>query len=44
MRLLDLKADVFNCHDWQTGLAPLFLQVAEEEKHVVGPKTFFSII
>ena len=44
MRLLDLKADVFNCHDWQTGLAPLFLRVAEEEYNTsLALKTFFSI-
>ena len=44
MRLLDIKADVFNCHDWQTGLAPLFLRVAEEEYNTsLALKTFFSI-
>ncbi|MCH2614679.1 MAG: glycogen synthase, partial [Opitutales bacterium] len=44
MRLLEIKADVFNCHDWQTGLAPLFLRVAEEEYNTsLALKTFFSI-
>ena len=44
MRLLEIKSDVFNCHDWQTGLAPLFLRVAEEEHNTsLALKTFFSI-
>ena len=44
MRLLELKADVFHSHDWQTGLAPLFLRVAEEEYGTsLALKTFFSI-
>ena len=44
MRLLEIKADVFHCHDWQTGLAPLFLRIAEEEYGTsLALKTFFSI-
>ena len=44
MRLLEIKADVFHCHDWQTGLAPLFLRVAETEYNTsLALKTFFSI-
>ncbi|MEM9161128.1 MAG: glycogen synthase GlgA [Verrucomicrobiota bacterium] len=44
MRLLDIKADVLHCHDWQTGLTPLFLRVEEQETGTsLALKTFFSI-
>ena len=44
MRLLNLGADVLHCHDWQTGLLPLFLR-AEEGKHRVtlAIRTLFTI-
>ena len=44
MHVLELKADIFHCHDWQTGLAPLFLRIAEQEHGIsLALKTFFSI-
>ncbi|MBK1879778.1 glycogen synthase GlgA [Pelagicoccus mobilis] len=44
MRLLDIKADILHCHDWQTGLLPLFLRMAEQETGMtLALKTFFSI-
>lgn len=44
MRLLNLGADVIHCHDWQTGLLPLFVR-AEEGKHEVtlALRTLFTI-
>lgn len=44
MRLLNLGADVVHCHDWQTGLLPLFLR-EEERKHRVtlAIRTVFTI-
>jgi len=44
MRLLNLSADVVHCHDWQTGLLPLFLR-EEEQKHGVtlAIRTVFTI-
>jgi starch synthase len=29
LRLLDLRADILHCHDWQTGLLPLLTRYAE---------------
>lgn len=44
MHLLDIKADVLHCHDWQTGLAPLFLRMAERRLATsLALKTFFTI-
>ncbi len=44
MHVLDIKADIFHCHDWQTGLAPLYLRIVEQENRIsLGLKTFFSI-
>lgn len=44
MRLLEVKADVLHCHDWQTGLVPLFLRLKEQESgKSLALKTFFSI-
>jgi starch synthase len=44
MRLLKLNVDVVHCHDWQTGLLPLFLR-SEERKHRVtlAIRTVFTI-
>ena len=44
MRMLKLNADVVHCHDWQTGLLPLFLR-SEERKHRVtlAIRTVFTI-
>lgn len=30
LRLAKLKADIVHCHDWQTGLVPVFLRTAEQ--------------
>ncbi len=44
MHLLDIKADILHCHDWQTGLAPLMLRMEEQESGIsLALKTFFSI-
>lgn len=44
MHVLEIKADIFHCHDWQSGLAPLFLRVVEQEHGIsLALKTFFSI-
>lgn len=44
MRLLGIKADIVHCHDWQTGLVPLFLRVEEQKSgKTLALKTFFSI-
>ena len=44
IRLLDIKADVLHCHDWQTGLAPLFLRLEEQATGAtLALKTFFTI-
>lgn len=44
MRLLGIKADILHCHDWQTGLLPLFLRMTEQETgKSLALKTFFSI-
>lgn len=31
LRLLKLKADIVHCHDWQSGLIPVLLRVAEQQ-------------
>lgn len=44
LRLTDFKADVVHCHDWQTGLLPLFLREAERRYSVtLALKTVFTI-
>lgn len=44
MHTLGIKADILHCHDWQTGLAPLFLRYAEQQSGVsLAGKTFFTI-
>ena len=44
IRLLDIKADIVHCHDWQTGLLPLFLRIAEQQSgKSIALKTFFTI-
>lgn len=44
LHLLEWKADIFHCHDWQTGLAPLFLRMEEQKtRKSIALKTFFSI-
>lgn len=44
MRLLAIKADIVHCHDWQTGLLPLFLRIEEQKTGLsIALKTFFSV-
>ena len=44
MHVLEIKADILHCHDWQTGLVPLFLRMVEQERGAsLALKTFFSI-
>lgn len=44
IRLLDLSADVVQCHDWQTGLLPLLLRTAERRLGVwLAGTTVFTI-
>ena len=44
LRLTDFKADIVHCHDWQTGMLPLFLREAERRYEVtLALKTVFTI-
>ncbi|HVZ63247.1 MAG TPA: glycogen synthase GlgA [Lacunisphaera sp.] len=44
LRLTDFKADIVHCHDWQTGLLPVFLRDAERKYSVtLALKTVFTI-
>jgi starch synthase len=44
LRLTDFKADIVHCHDWQTGLLPVFLREAERRYAVtLALKTVFTI-
>ena len=44
LRLTDFKADIVHCHDWQTGLLPLFLRYSEQRHGVtLALKTVFTI-
>ena len=44
LRLTDFKADIVHCHDWQTGMLPLFLREAERRYSVtLALKTVFTI-
>lgn len=44
LRLTDFKADIVHCHDWQTGLLPVFLRAAERQYGVtLALKTVFTI-
>ncbi len=44
LRLTDFKADIVHCHDWQTGLLPVFLRDAERRHEVtLTLKTVFTI-
>ncbi len=44
LRLTDFKADLVHCHDWQTGLLPVFLRDAERRHGVtLALKTLFTI-
>ena len=44
LRLTDFKADIVHCHDWQSGLLPLFVRDAERRYDVtLALKTVFTI-
>lgn len=44
LRLTDFKADIVHCHDWQTGLLPVFLRDTERRHAVtLALKTVFTI-
>lgn len=44
LRLTDFKADIVHCHDWQTGMLPLFLRDAEQRYGTtLALKTVFTI-
>ncbi len=44
LRLTDFKADIVHCHDWQTGMLPLFLREAERRYTLtLALKTVFTI-
>jgi len=44
LRLTDFKADIVHCHDWQTGLLPVFLRDAERRYGAtLALKTIFTI-
>jgi starch synthase len=44
MRLAEFKADILHCHDWQAGLAPLFLRMEEgRSEETLADKTVFTI-
>lgn len=44
LRLTDFKADIVHCHDWQTGMLPIFLRDAERRYGVtLALKTVFTI-
>jgi starch synthase len=44
LRLTDFKADIVHCHDWQTGMLPIFLRDAERRYNVtLALKTVFTI-
>jgi starch synthase len=44
MRQLKLHADVFHCHEWQTGLLPMLLRYAELRHDVsLAKRTVFTI-
>lgn len=42
--LIDFQPDVIQCHDWQTGLVPVYLRtVFEKDVFYAGMKTLFTI-
>ncbi len=44
LRIIDFKADILHCHDWQTGLTPLMLRYEEGRlRETLALKTIFTI-
>lgn len=44
MKILDFKADIVHCHDWQTGLLPVFLKTEySKDDFYWNMKTVFTI-
>lgn len=44
LRMLDLGADIVHCHDWQTGLLPLFLRLTERQTETsLAGSTIFTV-
>lgn len=44
MKILDFKADIVHCHDWQTGLVPVFLKTEySKDDFYWNMKTVFTI-
>ena len=44
LRVVDFKADILHCHDWQTGLLPLLLRFQEgRQRETLALKTIFTI-
>jgi starch synthase len=44
LRIVDFKADILHCHDWQTGLTPLMLRNEEGmQGETLALKTIFTI-
>jgi len=44
LRIVDFKADILHCHDWQTGLMPLMLRYEEGLlRETLALKTIFTI-
>ncbi|HVF09163.1 MAG TPA: glycogen synthase GlgA [Abditibacteriaceae bacterium] len=41
--VLDWQPDIIHCHDWHTGLVPVFLSTGDFGDRLTGIKTIFSI-
>lgn len=44
MKIMDFQADIIHCHDWQTGLIPVFLKnTYQNDEFYQNMKTIFTI-